>query len=140
LPEVCAAAPGRLSEPPIIKLESAMNSTSTLTENIPAAAEDAVARTAQSAHEIVDRVAEKAGPAIDRMREGVGAAADAIQGSAEELGEMQQRWLAACRSCVRDYPFASIAVAVAAGVVLSRLLLPRDGDDRGGDRFDQRDE
>lgn len=87
-----------------------------------AAAEDAVNRATQSAHEIVDRVAEKAGPAVDRLRTSVDSASEAVHSGVEDLTEMQERWVEASRACVRDHPLVSIGVAVAAGMLLSRLM------------------
>jgi ElaB/YqjD/DUF883 family membrane-anchored ribosome-binding protein len=116
---------------PATKLETAMNRP--VTQIDPATTEDVVARTAQSAHEMVDRVAENATPAIERLREGVNEAADAIKSGAEDFNEMQRRWIDACRSRVRDYPFVSVAIAVAAGVVLSRLIARGDAASDGRD-------
>jgi ElaB/YqjD/DUF883 family membrane-anchored ribosome-binding protein len=86
------------------------------------AADDAVNRAAQGAHAIVDRVAEKAGPAVERLRSGVNNAAESLQSGTQQLTDLQERWLEDCRSCVRDYPLLSIGVAVAAGMIVSRLI------------------
>jgi len=80
-----------------------------------AAAENAVDRATQGAHDMVDRVAEKAGPAVDR-------ASEALQSGVDDLNEMQERWMEASRACVRDHPLVSVGVAVAAGMLLSRLM------------------
>jgi ElaB/YqjD/DUF883 family membrane-anchored ribosome-binding protein len=87
-----------------------------------AAAENAVNRAAQSAHAMVDRVAEKAQPAVERVRSGISSASETLETGVEHLGEMQDRWLEDCRGCVRDHPLASVGLAVAAGVLLSRLM------------------
>jgi ElaB/YqjD/DUF883 family membrane-anchored ribosome-binding protein len=86
------------------------------------ASDDAIRRVAQGAHTIVDRVAEKAGPAVERLRSGVNTAAESVRSGTSELTDLQQRWLEGCRTCVRDHPLASIGVAVAAGMIVSRLL------------------
>ncbi len=87
-----------------------------------AAAEDAVNRVAQGAHAMVDRVAEKAGPAVERLRSGVSTAAESLQSGAQDLSEIQDRWVASCRECVREHPLVSIGVAIAAGMIVSRLM------------------
>jgi ElaB/YqjD/DUF883 family membrane-anchored ribosome-binding protein len=87
-----------------------------------AAAENAVNRAAQSAHAMVDRVAEKAGPTVERVRSGINSASETLETGVEHFGEMQDRWLEDCRGCVRDHPLASVGLAVAVGVLLSRLM------------------
>ena len=88
---------------------------STLVNETAAAAEKVVDRAAQSAHDLVDRVADKAGPAVDR-------ASQALRSGADDLCELQERWMEASRDCVRDHPLVSIGVALAAGMLLSRLM------------------
>ena len=88
-----------------------------------AKAGNAVDRAAQGAHEVIDRVAEKAGPAEARLRSGINNAGQTIQNSVDELGRMPGQWLKTSRACVRDHPLASIGVAVAAGMLLRRLLV-----------------
>jgi ElaB/YqjD/DUF883 family membrane-anchored ribosome-binding protein len=82
-------------------------------------------RVVQSAHEAVDRMADRAGPAVERLRSGVNQAADVLQSRADELNEIQKEWIDSARACVRDHPLASVAVALAAGMVLSKLLSSR---------------
>lgn len=79
-------------------------------------------RAVQGAHSMVDRVAEKAGPAVDRIRSGVDTASAALESGMDTLSQTQERWVENCRVCVRDHPLASVGVAVAAGILLSRLI------------------
>lgn len=90
--------------------------------NAAAAADNTLDRAVQGAHSMVDRVADKAGPAVDRMRDGLTSAGAALQNGVEELTEMQKRWVESSRSCVREHPLTSVGIAIAAGLVLSRLL------------------
>ncbi len=87
-----------------------------------AAAGDSLNRTAQSAHAMVDRVAEKAAPAVDRLHQGIDSASEALQSGVHNLDEMQERWLETSRDYVRENPLLSIGIAVAAGLLLSRLM------------------
>lgn len=82
----------------------------------------AIDRTAQNAHATVDRVAEKVRPAVDRLRSSANSASAALHSGVEEFDAYQERWLANCRGHVRDYPLTSLGIALAAGMVLSRLL------------------
>lgn len=97
------------------------NPSSPMDSEAAAPADDAMERAVQNVHAIIDRVAETAGPAIDRLLSGVNNATETLQSSADDFGEMQERWIESLRGTVRDHPLASIAVAVAAGVLLSRL-------------------
>ena len=83
---------------------------------------NAIDRAAHGAHEMIDRVAEKAGPAVDRLRGNVNNATQAVHSGVDELSQMPERWLETSRACVRDHPLASLGVAVAAGMLLSRLM------------------
>jgi ElaB/YqjD/DUF883 family membrane-anchored ribosome-binding protein len=71
----------------------------------------AVDRAGRSAHQLAGRTAEKAAPAIDRLRAGV-----------EDLATVQERWIESSRTCVRDHPLVSLGLAVAAGMLLRRLM------------------
>lgn len=82
---------------------------------------DTVDRAAQSAHETIDRVAARATPAIEQLQSAASNAAQAIQDKAAALGELEEAWLNSARTCVREHPLTSVLVAVAAGVLVSRI-------------------
>ena len=46
----------------------------------------------------------------------------AMQSQAERIGAMESIWVESARDCVRNHPLASIAGAVAAGMLLGRML------------------
>lgn len=83
---------------------------------------ETVNRVARSAHDVVDRVAEKALPAVERLRTGLYDARDAVKARADNLTVMQEEWTTQCRTTIREKPLTSVAVAVVAGMFLSRLL------------------
>lgn len=84
--------------------------------------EEAMNRAVQGAHTMVDRLAEKAVPAVEGLVSGVNSASEALKTGADDLGAMQERWIENCRGYVREHPLVSVGVAVAAGVLLSRLM------------------
>jgi len=88
----------------------------------PAAAEEAVQRVARGAHTLVDQTTKKVGPTIDRLRNGLNNAAEAVQSTTRELSEIQERWVANSRDCVRDHPLTAISIAFAAGMLVRRLM------------------
>jgi ElaB/YqjD/DUF883 family membrane-anchored ribosome-binding protein len=55
----------------------------------------------------------------------MGSATEKLPMSKDELSAMQQEWVASARDVVREHPLASVAVAVAAGVLLSRMMSSR---------------
>jgi ElaB/YqjD/DUF883 family membrane-anchored ribosome-binding protein len=74
-----------------------------------------------SAHDAVDRVAAKAAPAVQRLVSGAQDATDTVKQRARDAGELGHEWTDSLRATVRDHPLASLAVAVAVGVLVSRL-------------------
>lgn len=73
--------------------------------------EPLVDRLAQSAHAAIDRMAEKAAPAVD-----------SFSAKAGQFSTMEEEWVQAARSCVREHPIASITLAVVAGMMLGRIV------------------
>lgn len=100
-----------------------MASNSTSPNDSPASAtEGTIDRAMQGANTMVGSAAEKAGPAVDQLRAGIDGAMASVRNGVDQLSETQQRWAASCRTCVREHPLASLGFAVAAGMLLSRLL------------------
>lgn len=89
--------------------------------DIAATAAPLVERLAQGAHDTIDRVAAKAGPAVEKLRTTATTAAGSVQQRATDFGAMEEQWMESARGVVRENPLAAIAVAVAAGMLLSRL-------------------
>jgi hypothetical protein len=88
----------------------------------PRSSDPAIDRVVQGAHQAVDRVAEKAVPAVERLRAGVGGMAEAAQAHADELAALGDEWMESCRTSVRQHPLAAVALALVAGVAISRLM------------------
>ncbi len=89
-------------------------------ENLPTSA--TVERVAQGAHEAIDRVAAQAGPAVERVRSAATGAAASIETKAGQIGDWEKQRLEALRVHVRQNPLSSIALAVLAGVLVSRIV------------------
>ncbi len=95
-----------------------------------------VNQAATSAHDALNTVADAARPAVDRMASSAHEVVDRVAGvatqAAESLGvkgdqlmTAQDKIAAGTRDYVREHPVASLAIAVAAGYALSRLLSNR---------------
>jgi ElaB/YqjD/DUF883 family membrane-anchored ribosome-binding protein len=80
-----------------------------------------VERVAKSAHETVDRVAAAAGPAIERLSNTYSTAGDTLRAKADQLGQMEEQWIAGARGYVRDHPFTAVAIGLLAGWIIGRL-------------------
>ena len=81
-----------------------------------------VDKLARSAHQAVDRVADTAGPAIDRLRSQGQHLQGNVSAKVDELSELQEEWTASMRDYVRERPLTTIAIALVAGMALSRWL------------------
>jgi ElaB/YqjD/DUF883 family membrane-anchored ribosome-binding protein len=92
-----------------------------LTPTAGAAAAPLLDSVVRSAHDTIDRVAAKAAPAVERMVSGAQGASDAVHQRVHDAGELSHEWADTLRATVRDHPLASVAVAVAVGVLISRL-------------------
>ena len=96
----------------------------------------AVDQASTGAHDVIDKVSGAARPAVDRFASGAHQAVDKIASAAsqaaetlgvkgEQLKKIQAQAMEQCRGYVRDNPAMSLAIAVAAGYLLSRLLSSR---------------
>ncbi|MCD2451628.1 DUF883 family protein [Methylicorpusculum oleiharenae] len=75
---------------------------------------DTINKAAESAHETVDKIANATNQAADALGE-----------KGEQLKNCEQRLVEDCRSYVHENPLTALAIAAAAGFVLSRLLSGR---------------
>lgn len=71
-----------------------------------------------SAHEAVDKMTSATASTIRDL----GAKGEHLR---QHWLETQDQWITSSRECVRSHPFASVAVAVGVGLLLSRLLSSR---------------
>lgn len=79
-------------------------------------------RVVQGAHETIDRLAERAAPHAQRVEEGVARANELLHERADEARELSQEWVDSLRNTVREHPLAALAAAVAAGMLIARLM------------------
>jgi ElaB/YqjD/DUF883 family membrane-anchored ribosome-binding protein len=86
-----------------------------------ATSDDLMRRVVQGAHATIDRLADTAAPAVSRLQEGVHVAGDKLHAGAEHARELGDEWTESLRTTVREHPLASVAVALAAGVLIARL-------------------
>ena len=87
----------------------------------PATDSELVSRATQSVHETVDRIAEKAAPVVQKLESSVAQASESAHDQINRARELGDEWTDHLRGTVREHPLASLMVALAAGVLLSRL-------------------
>jgi ElaB/YqjD/DUF883 family membrane-anchored ribosome-binding protein len=78
-----------------------------------------------AARPLVDRLATAAHQTVDKIAGAAGQMADSLGVNGEQLQQAQARAFEVGRAYVRDHPVASVGIAIAAGIVLSRLLSSR---------------
>lgn len=79
-------------------------------------------RVVQGAHDALDRAAERARPAVDKLRGTLGSGESLLGERAEEWKAMQEQYLTQFRGFVREHPVATVAGALVAGMLLSRMM------------------
>lgn len=72
--------------------------------------------------ETIDTASDLAHEAVDRIAD---AARKALGGQGEPLSDAEQQMLNDVRGYIHDNPITSVSIAVAAGFVLSRMLVNR---------------
>jgi len=97
--------------------------TADATETVPPPAQPPLMeRVVQGAHETIDRLAERAAPHVQRVQESVSGANEMLHERADQARELGTEWVDALRGTVRAHPVAAVATALAAGLLLARLL------------------
>jgi len=72
--------------------------------------------------ETVDKAASSAHEAVDKIAGATNQAAEMLGEKGEQLRNAEQQLIEDCRMYINDNPITSMAIAVAAGFMLSRLL------------------
>ncbi len=94
-------------------------------EQSPPAAVGMLKNAVHGAHQTIDRLAVGAEPAVRKLGDGVAAAADALNIKTGQLRETRDAWAESARTTVRNHPLASMAAALALGLVMARLARGR---------------
>lgn len=92
----------------------------------PSSTDDMVGKIADSTHDIVDQVAQKTRPAVNQLRDAAGNAVDTLAEKAVNLQKMERKMLFEMVDTIRTHPFASIAAALACGMMIGRLRTHRE--------------
>lgn len=75
--------------------------------------------------ETIDKLSNSAHEAFDKIADATSETAEMLGEKGEQLLNAEQRLVKSCRGYVRDNPIVSMGIAVAAGLLLSRLLRSR---------------
>lgn len=85
------------------------------------AAGDVLSRVVEKAHATIDRLAETAAPHVHRLSQGASSATDVLHDRADQARELGDEWTQSLRSTVRENPLATVAAALALGVIIAKL-------------------
>jgi ElaB/YqjD/DUF883 family membrane-anchored ribosome-binding protein len=99
--------------------------TPSTTGNAAPMGDDMLNRIVRGAHDTVDRVAAKAAPVVEQVKGSVHHASEVAHARADQISHLGDEWTQGLRSTVREHPLAALAVALAVGVVISRMSGPR---------------
>ena len=82
---------------------------------------DVLNRVVQGAHQAIDKLAETAAPHVQRLEQGVHSTSDTLHARADQARELSDEWTESLRTTVRENPLASVAAALAIGLLLAKL-------------------
>jgi ElaB/YqjD/DUF883 family membrane-anchored ribosome-binding protein len=91
----------------------AKSTTNTMQRN----AEGNIERASQGAHRVVDRATEAASSVAGRFGDTV----EQLAEKRDELMELPETWMEGAREYVREHPFASVGIALAAGYLIHMI-------------------
>jgi ElaB/YqjD/DUF883 family membrane-anchored ribosome-binding protein len=80
---------------------------------------------AEKATESLSRLSETAQQAVDRVKDAASQATTRLSEKGQELWEMRGEAVDTARSYVREHPIATIGIAIAIGLLISRLTSRR---------------
>lgn len=79
-------------------------------------------RTVQDAEDTASRLGDRAAAATEHMKANLGQAGNALSAGLDDLNALQEEWMAGARAYIQEHPFVAVAGALAAGILLARLL------------------
>lgn len=113
-PEVPWPTSGNRESPP-------HQATVTTNESMPPAGSPKMDRAIQAGHNTIDRVADASASTVRRLGERMHEAEDALHAKTAELRDTRDEWVESLRGTVRSNPLASVAAAMALGLLISRV-------------------
>ncbi len=78
-------------------------------------------RAVQAGHSTIDRVADASASTVRRMGERMHGAEDALHAKTAQLRVTRDEWVESMRGTVRSNPLASVAAAMALGLLIARV-------------------
>ena len=82
---------------------------------------DMLDKVVEKAHATIDRLAETAAPHVQRLSQGASSASELLHDRAGQARDLGDEWTQSLRSIVRDNPLATVAAALALGVIIAKL-------------------
>ena len=82
---------------------------------------DMLSKVVEKAHATIDRLAETAAPHVNRLSQGASSASDVLHDRAGQARDLGDEWTQNLRTIVRENPLATVAAALALGVIIAKL-------------------
>jgi ElaB/YqjD/DUF883 family membrane-anchored ribosome-binding protein len=82
---------------------------------------DVLNRVVQGAHSAIDKLADTVAPHVQRLEQGVGSTSESLHLRADHAREVGEEWAENLRTSVRENPLAAVGIALAVGLLVSRL-------------------
>ena len=82
---------------------------------------DMLSKVVEKAHATIDRLAKTAAPHVQRLSESATSASDVLHDRAGQARELGDEWTQSLRTTVRENPLATVAAALALGVIIAKL-------------------
>lgn len=82
---------------------------------------DMLSKVVEKAHATIDRLAETAAPHVQRLSQGASSASEVLHDRAGQARELGDEWTQSLRNTVRENPLATVAAALALGVIIAKL-------------------
>lgn len=89
---------------------------------IGATAGETLDRAMRDAQDTASRLGDRTAAATEHMKANLGQAGEALSAGLDDLNALQEEWMAGARAYIQEHPLVAVAGALAAGMLLARLL------------------
>lgn len=99
--------------------EAAPSDDGAMTQKSPV--DEVLERVRRGAHDAIDGLADRVAPHAQRLDAEIGDARQTLTDGTGQLSDVRDQWMDLARQVVRDHPLATLAAALALGMLISRV-------------------
>jgi ElaB/YqjD/DUF883 family membrane-anchored ribosome-binding protein len=63
---------------------------------------------------------------VEKLRATATTAAETVKSKADQIGAVEEQWIASARTYVREHPLSAVAIGVLVGVLIGKVTGGRD--------------